>query len=136
MEGERLMIQINNFTIPVQEQEKLRVLDIDKPHAKAEIALLGRNGPLVASVEVMEVQAPWKAPQPGEYWQDAILANLDRMAVNLQGDRLEAGMTIHAMDNGLDISKSAEHKPRAYQFHLVLSKKKEETPKPRSRGPV
>ena len=65
MEGERLMIQINNFTIPVQEQEKLRVLDIDKPHAKAEIALLGRNGPLVASVEVMEVQAPWKAPQPG-----------------------------------------------------------------------
>ena len=114
------MISTNNFDISVPEQEKLRVLDIDAPRAKAELALEGRKGPIRASVEVLEVQAPWKAPHPLEHWQDAVLANLDALVGSFTGEPLEAQTSIHAFGNQWDPSPTAQHPARCYVFRLVI----------------
>jgi hypothetical protein len=114
------MIPTNNFSIPVQEQEKLRVLDLDSPHARAELALEGRKGVIHASVEVLEVQAPWKAPHPLEHWQDAVLANLDALVGSFTGEPLEAQTSIHAFGNQWDPSPTAQHLARCYLFRLAI----------------
>lgn len=114
------MISTNNFSTPIPEQEKLRVLDIDSPRAKAELALEGRKGPIHASVEVLEVGAPWKAPHPLDHWQDHVLANLDALVGNFAGDPLEAQTSIHAFGNQWDSSPTAQHPARCYLFRLVV----------------